>query len=120
MSHVVSVEARIHDAAAVVAACRRLSLPEPVQGIARLYSGEATGLIVQLPGWVYPLVIDTLTGIVVYDNYDGRWGKKEELDRLVQRCSTEKCYLEARRKGLIVSEQTLQDGSIRLSLSEGQ
>ena len=58
---------------AVAAACQRLNLAAPVQGTVQLYSGEATGLIVQLPGWEYPAVIDTLTGTVRYDNYGGAW-----------------------------------------------
>ena len=45
----------------------------PVQGTAELFSGEATGLMVQLPGWLYRAVIDTSTGEVRYDTYEGRW-----------------------------------------------
>ena len=54
MSHVVSIQTQLHDPAAVVAACRRLQLPAPVPGTAKLFSGAATGWIVQLPGWRYP------------------------------------------------------------------
>ena len=49
MSHIVTIATKIHDPAAVASACRRLNLAEPVQGTARLYSGEATGLLVGLP-----------------------------------------------------------------------
>jgi hypothetical protein len=73
MSHIVSIQTRLHDPAAVTAACQRLGLAPPVEGTARLFSGEATGLLVQLPGWQYPAVIDTLSGIVRYDNYSGHW-----------------------------------------------
>jgi hypothetical protein len=119
MSHIVTVQAKAHDPAAIAAACRRLNLPAPVEGTARLYSGEATGLLVQLPGWLYPAVIDPLTGIVRCDTFEGRWGDPKQLDRFLQAYSVEKCRIEAHRKGLLVSEQTLQDGSIRLSLREG-
>jgi hypothetical protein len=60
MSHIVTIQTKVHDPAAVAAACRRLQLPAPVQGTAELFSGQATGLLVQLPGWQYPAVIDTL------------------------------------------------------------
>ena len=50
MSHIVQIETKLHDPAAIAAACRRLGLAEPVHGTARLYGGEATGLLVQLPG----------------------------------------------------------------------
>src|SRR5437899_4879620 len=66
MSHIFTITAKIHDATVVAAACRRLHLPDPVQGTAQLYSGEATGLLVQFPGWEYPSVIDTLTGTIRY------------------------------------------------------
>ena len=44
-----------------------------MQGTAELYSGEATGLLVQLPGWLYPAVNDTSSGEVRYDTFEGRW-----------------------------------------------
>src|SRR5262249_20660881 len=74
MSHVVTIKPKVRAPAAVAAACKRLGLAVPVQGTARLYSGEATGLLVQLPGWRYPAVIDTATGEVRYANSGGCWG----------------------------------------------
>jgi len=41
MSHIVTRKTEVRDAAAVHAACRRLGVSEPVQGKARLFSGEA-------------------------------------------------------------------------------
>ena len=73
MSHVVTIQTRIQDPVAVAAACRRLNLPPPTQGTAKLFSAEATGLLVQLPGWQYPVVLETHTGIVHFDNYRGEW-----------------------------------------------
>jgi hypothetical protein len=73
MSHIVSIQTRVHDPVAVAAACQRLGLPAPTQGVAQLYSGEVNGLIVQLPGWQYPVAIDLLTGTARYDHFEGRW-----------------------------------------------
>ena len=75
MSHVVIIETEVRDAAAVEAACQRLGLPQPTQGTTRLFSGEATGLAVQLPGWHYPVVCELATGQLKYDNFSGRWGR---------------------------------------------
>jgi hypothetical protein len=119
MSHIVVIQTRVHDPAAVAAACRRLQLAEPVQGTADLFSGEATGLIVKLPGWEYPAVIDPASGQIQYDTFEGRWGRDEELHRFLQAYAVEKTRLEARKKGYAVNEQQLQDGSIRLQLREG-
>jgi hypothetical protein len=96
-----------------------LDLPAPVHGTARLYSGEATGLLVQLPGWQFPAVIDTLSGTIHFDNFEGRWGEQSHLDRFLQMYAVERAKQEARKKNLTVTEQTLQDGSIRLQIKEG-
>jgi hypothetical protein len=119
MSHIVNIKTKLTDPGGVSAACRRLKLPEPVSGTTRLFSGQATGLIVRLPGWNYPVVIDTGTGEVQFDNYNGRWGAQAELDKLLQAYTTEKASIEARRAGHSVAEQVLTDGSIKLTISVG-
>ena len=50
MSHIVTINTQVRDPAAIAAACRRLSLAEPVYGQARLFTSEAAGYAVQLPG----------------------------------------------------------------------
>lgn len=116
MSHIVTVKTEVRDPIAVFAACRRLGLPEPVHGTAQLFSDQATGLLVRLPGWLYPVACDTATGELRYDNYNGSWGGEEHLDRFKQSYAVEKATLEARKKGYSVSEQPLEDGSIRLQI----
>ena len=118
MSHIVTISTRMTNAAAVAAACRRLLLPEPVDGTAKLYSGEATGLLVQLPAWRYPVVIDTRMGTIAYDNFDGEWGADRELHRFLQSYAVEVVRAQARQRGLPVTEQQLPDGSIKLSIQE--
>lgn len=119
MSHIVTISTRITNAAAVAAACRRLLLPEPTHGTAKLYGGEATGLRVQLPGWRYPAVIDTQTGTIAYDTFDGAWGEERELRRFLQSYAVEVVRMQARQRGMAVTEQQLADGSIKLSIQEG-
>jgi hypothetical protein len=119
MSHLVTIQTRVQDPAAIMAACGRLGLPVPVQGTAELYSGSATGLLLQLPGWTFPAVIDASSGTLRYDNYEGRWGEQQHLDHFLQMYSVEKAKLEARAKGYSVNEQTLQDGSIKLQITQG-
>jgi hypothetical protein len=119
MSHIVTIQTRLHDPVALAAACQRLNLAAPEHGTAELFSGSATGLIVRLPGWTYPVVIDTLTGIARLDDFQGRWGDRKELDKLLQAYAVEKCRLEARLRGHAVTEQQLADGSVRLQILEG-
>ena len=116
MSHIVSIRTQVRDPIAVAAACDRLSLPAPVQGTAKLFSSQASGLLVQLPRWRYPVVIDTTKGEIAFDNFNGRWGEQQHLDRFVQIYSVEKAKLEARKQGHAVSEQTLSDGSIKVQI----
>ena len=96
VSHIVTVKTKIRDTEAVAAACRRLGLSQPSRGTTRLFSGKATGLIVQLPDWRYPIVCNTADGQIRYDNYGGRWGNQAELDRFTQAYAIEKVRLEAR------------------------
>ena len=119
MSQVVTIHTRVRDAAALAAACRRLGLAEPVQGKAQLYSGEAQGLVVRLPGWNYPVVFDAASGEARYDNFSGAWGEQKELERLLQAYAVEKVRVEARRSGHAVTEQPLPDGSVRLLIHAG-
>jgi hypothetical protein len=114
MSHLVTIHTKVRDPAAVTAACRRLGLAEPVPGTTHLYSGEATGLLVQLPGWQYSAVIDVRTGTLHYDNFEGRWGAQKELDRFLQAYAVERAKSAARAQGYAVREQALTDGSIKL------
>lgn len=119
MSHIVTIETEVRDAAAVRAACRRLQLPDPQEGVTQLFSGAVNGLAVQLPGWKYPAVCETTSGKVHYDLFGGRWGDLCELDCLLQRYAVEKAALEARRRGYSVTEQPLTDGSIKLTIQAG-
>ena len=117
MSHIVVIDTKVYDAAALFAACRRLELAEPVYGNVRLFSGDATGLSVQFPGWRYPIVVDTVNGSIKYDNYEGRWGDPEKLGLLLQMYAVEKAKIEARKRGYCVTEQARQDGSIVLQIA---
>jgi hypothetical protein len=119
MSHIVQVKTEIRDEAAVRAACSRLQLTLPEHKTARLFNATATGLCVQLPGWQYPVVCNLQTGQVSYDNYNGHWGEQKHLNSFLQGYAVEKAKIEARKKGHSVTENALQDGSIRVTVKVG-
>ena len=81
MSHIVSIQTEVRDAVAVQSACRRLSLPEPVHRMVQLFNAQATGLAVELPGWRYPVVCELDCGRLRFDNFNERWGRRQELVR---------------------------------------
>ena len=116
MSHIVQIQTQVRDAAAVTAACRRLGGSPPIHKIAKLFTSTAEGLTVQLPGWQYPVVCDLTSGQLKFDNFNGRWGSQEKLDTFLQAYAVERAKIEARKKGHTVSEQTLADGSIKLTI----
>jgi hypothetical protein len=119
MSHIVTIKTKVTDAPSLAAACRRLGLEPPVQGTTELFSASATGLIVRLPGWAYPVVADVTTGEVKFDNYEGSWGSQVELDKLLQAYAVERAKAEARRAGNTVTEQALPNGSVKLTIQIG-
>ncbi len=116
MSHIVQIQTQVRDPLAAQAACRRLGLAAPVQKTVKLFSSEASGLAVELPGWHYPVVCDVATGQIKFDNYGGAWGDQARLDQFLQGYAAEKAKLEARKRGHSVVEQALSDGSIKLTI----
>jgi hypothetical protein len=67
-----------------------------------------------LPGWQYPIVCDTSSGQVKFDNFGGRWGDQRRLNAFLQAYACEKVRMESRKQGHSVLERRLADGSIKL------
>jgi hypothetical protein len=119
LSHIVEIKTEVRDEAAVRAACIRLQLSPPETKTVRLFNATATGICVQLPGWNYPVVCNIQTGSLQYDNYGGHWGEQKHLNAFLQAYAVEKAKIEARKKGHSVTETSLQDGSIRVTVKVG-
>jgi hypothetical protein len=119
LSHTVTIKTEVRDAEAARAACHRLHLPEPTHGMVELFDRQVQGLLIRLPDWKYPVAADLSTGNLAYDNYNGCWGDEKELDRFLQAYAVEKCRIEARKKNMTVTEQQLDDGSIKLCVQVG-
>lgn len=116
MSHIVTIEAKILSRTAAVAACRKLNLAPPVDGTFQMYGSSCTGLGINLTGWQYPVVADLATGKIDYDNYGGRWGDQDHLDRFLQRYQVEAARETAENLGYTAEETLLSDGSISLEV----
>ena len=117
MSHIVQIKTEVKDVDAVQAACRRLGIEAATVDTFNVFGVQRQGLGVKLKGWNYPVVINTTTGALDYDNYNGSWGKQEELDSFLQAYAVEKAIYEAQKGGYSVYEETLDDGSIKLNIS---
>ena len=120
MSHVVQVQTQVRDPRAMLAACGRLRLPPPVEREVQLFSQTTHGWAVELSGWRYPVVFDIASGETKFDNYEGRWGDRSRLDQFLQTYAVEKAKIEARKKGHTVTERSLTNGSIELTVHRGR
>lgn len=115
MSHTVKVSVELRDREVLEAARVRCKLPEFREGKHDLFQGQHRGLALQLPNWNYPVVIKPESGEAVYDNYNGKWGKQVELDRLCQAYALEAGEREFRRQGFEVVEEAPQEtGAVRV------
>lgn len=75
----------IHDPVALAATCRQLSLPAPKEGCIPLEAYEASGWIVRLPGVLYPIVCDVLTGLLAYHPRDNAFGRYAKIANFIRR-----------------------------------
>lgn len=120
MSHITKRKTAIKDVETLKKAIARTPGAE-YQGLGRgrSYSGTQEGHIVKLPGWNYPVTFNPVTGEASYDNYGGRWGKEEELDKLNQNYAVEAAKAQAEVDGHTCEEMQLADGSIKLTIPLG-
>ncbi|MFN3150475.1 DUF1257 domain-containing protein [Bremerella sp.] len=119
MSHIVTIQTEVRDLEAIRQATRRLQLPEPTHGEVQLFSERKIGWAIQLRDWRYPVVANLESGRLDYDNFEGRWGKQQELDQFLQRYAVERATIVARKQGHTTTEQPLADGSIKLLIQVG-
>ena len=117
MSHVVTIETRLRDPAALTAACERLKLPEPTRETIKFFDGsEHAGLAVRPPGFVYPVIVRE-SGEVRLDTYGGRWGDESFLGRLKQAYALEAAKLQAKARGHRITETALPNGTVKLTVT---
>ena len=96
-------------------------MEQPIERSVTFYDGaKVTGLSMKLDGWRYPIVINTETGVVSMDNYNGRWGRFEHLEALYQAYSVEAAKQAGLDSGLYshIEEQLLPNGDIELTCYE--
>lgn len=116
MSHVATIALEFRDAAALGEAATVCGL-ELRQETVTFYDGtRVTGTALRLPGWRYPVVVDT-DGRLHYDHYEGRWGDLAHLHRFRQAYAEAATTRFARARGYLVTRTAQADGTVRLALS---
>ena len=120
MSHIAKVEVKIKNMDAVRAACQELGLHlEEGQISEKVYGGTVTGnLSIKLPGWRYPMVIDTEKGEASFDNYGGSWGDMAEFEKFQQQYSRQVTLSEFEGSDYTINEEALEDGSIEITMEQ--
>ena len=83
--------------------------------LGNLHVRFGVGVGVQLPG-LHHVIVDLPTGEIKMDDFGGRWGDRKHFDKLLQAYACEKAKIEARKRGHQCTEQTLADGSIKLTI----
>lgn len=123
MSHTVTMEVEFKPGKALENACKRLDGVElrelSSSNLVSLYQSDSKfteGHAIKLPGWTYEVVLDK-DGKLHFDNFNGRWGKIEELNKVKQMYAVEAAKIEARKQGFMIRE-VVKDGNIQLELTQ--
>ncbi len=114
MSHTTTIELEIKSLTALATACRETATPYEQNTSVRLYDGTVIEDCFSFTpqGWHYPVAAKD--GKLRYDNYEGKWGKDEELNRVRQRYAVNVQKEAARSRGYRVREERLTDGRVKL------
>lgn len=114
MSHIATIEIQIKDPEALAEACHDMGATITHNTEVTIYKTIVSGTAIQIPGWIYPVVLRGTE--LIYDNYNGQWGSIAQLKRLRQLYTTKATIRAARRMGRRVIAQEERNGRIRLTL----
>jgi hypothetical protein len=94
-------------------ACEMLKLKAPTHGTFNVFNNQLEGLGIFLPNWQYAIVVDLKSGEVNLDDYNGRWGSREEFDKFLTRYTLEAAKQAAEDDGKTYSpEYTDEQGRL--------
>jgi hypothetical protein len=75
----------IHDPSALAATCRQCNIPAPKEGNIQLGGQAVSGWVMHLPGVQFPIVCNTLTGLVAYHPRDNAFLPYRSVMRFIHR-----------------------------------
>lgn len=117
MSHTVSVSVQIKDKGPLGAAVLAMGGTVLGDGTHKLYSrNNENGFGFKLPGWIYPLVLRE-DGTLAFDDYNGHWGNREDLQKLTAKYAIEAARQAADAQGWNAEDQ--YDGSLKIEHPSG-
>lgn len=119
MSHTVSVNLSVTNLEQLKAAAERVGAvyDGTVREVTLFDDHKATGVTVQLPGWRYPIVVQS-DGSCHYDNYQEHWGSQALYDQLMQEYTCGVLTEQALLNGYTPVRQTADNGDIVLEMTQ--
>ncbi|MBI4474387.1 MAG: DUF2997 domain-containing protein [Acidobacteria bacterium] len=111
MSHTAQTKVEYRDKGALGKAILGMGGKVLGEGQYRLFGGPETGFGFTLSGWRYPLVL-TSDGTLKFDDYEGEWGNRADLDRL--KIEYAAAVVESKCAELCWSTQRESNGSITI------
>ncbi len=111
MSHTSEIDLQLKDKKTLIKVLNKLNISYS-EGVHKLFSTTEKGLGINLPGWKYPAVIKD-DGSVAFDNYNGKWGKIEELNKVKAHYTAEIAKKEMKKKGYKCIEKEI-NGKIQI------
>ena len=123
MSHTTTLRVSMTNLEILKAACTALGLSFTLgTQTVELFSTKVTGdMTIKLPDWVYPVVVNSKTGEVSLDNYNGAWGNMDEFHKLSQEYSLQIAENEAAEftlQGWTVERQKQANGDVQLVIQQ--
>lgn len=115
MSHMVEIDTKLTSLPDILAAASEVGATVEQNSSQRFYSGDTfTGTVVRLKGWKYGAVIDS-EGALHFDNYNGTWGKQDELEKFQQQY-TLAAFRRATPNRYKIKTKAMEDGRIHVSI----
>jgi hypothetical protein len=89
----------IHDPFSLAATCRQCNVPAPEEGNIQVGDREVSGWIVHLSGVQFPIVCNTLTGLIAYHPRDNAFLPYRSIMRFVHRFYAVRHRIDGRSMG---------------------
>lgn len=103
-STTVTVETKIKDLQTLTDVVNSMEGKVLGKGKHKLFDRSVEGFAVQLKNWRYPIII-TEDGKMHFDDYNGSWGKRSDLDTLTKEYMMAKAMKAAKRAGYSVQRK---------------
>ncbi len=119
MSHTTTIKTELKNLEALKRVCQELNYKLKENDTVKLYMTTEKGTSIQLPNWIFPIVVCPENGTVKYDNHDENWGKQEELDKFTNYYGAETVVMSLEEQGIFVDIDRIEldNGDIELNIT---